>query len=85
MHGSNMLQNGDCQLVNKSWQFFVELVGNFLSFFIFIFLGILLMVHYKHFIMFEHNPRILGLGPQNTKVLPIYGHLDISVRIGKSS
>ncbi len=33
--------------------------------------------------MFEQNPRIWGLGPQNTRVLQINGLFDISDRLGK--
>ncbi len=51
---------------------FAELSGDLLPFFYFDFLFDFIDLVFKNIsIMFEQNPRILGLGPQNTRVLQI--------------
>ncbi len=51
---------------------FAELFGDLLSFFYFDFLFDFIDMVFKNIlIVFKQNPRILGLGPQNTRVLLI--------------
>ncbi len=42
------------------------------------------MVQTNTWFMFEQNPSILGLGPQNARILRTLGLLDISAGLGRA-